>query len=69
MTDQRYRDFRHAAHHDLMALNATCKEKFGIGSYERWDYDGDAGTITFSEGKIPKVVAEVQLVGTTSNEI
>jgi hypothetical protein len=66
MTAEEYRDFRHRAVHALMALNKQCEEKFGIGKWERWDYDLDAGTLVFSEAGTPKIVAEVQAVGTTS---
>jgi hypothetical protein len=67
MTAEEYHDFKHRAVHTLMALNKQCEEKFGIGKWERWDYDLDAGTLVFSEAGTPKVVAEVQAVGTTSS--
>jgi hypothetical protein len=66
MTEEQYREFQLAAHHELTELNSVCEREFSIGHWERWDYDGDAGTITFSEAGIPKVIADVQLVGTTS---
>lgn len=66
MTAEEYQDFKHKAVHNLIALNKQCQGKFGIGKWERWDYDLDAGTLVFSEAGAPKVVAEVQAVGTTS---
>jgi hypothetical protein len=66
MTAEEYRSFKDRAVHALMALNNLCEEKFGIGKWERWDYDLDAGTLVFSEAGTPKVVADVQAVGTTS---
>ncbi|MGA2537913.1 MAG: DUF6882 domain-containing protein, partial [Terracidiphilus sp.] len=68
MTEQQYEEFRHAAHHELMALNSLCEREFSIGNWDRWDYDSDAGTIKFSETGVAKVVATVQLVGTTSTK-
>src|SRR5580704_17361587 len=68
MTEDEYTQFRHGAHHELMELNSLCKRQFSIGNWDRWDYDGDLGTITFSEGGLPKVIAEIQLVGTTSTK-
>lgn len=66
MTEEEFAQFRHSAHHELMELNSLCEQQFFVGHWERWDYDGDLGTITFSEGGLAKVIAEVQLVGTTS---
>lgn len=66
MTPEQYKDFKHHAVHELMALNKVCDEEFGIRNWERWDYDLDAGTLVFSESGTPKVVARIQVVGTTS---
>jgi hypothetical protein len=66
MTDDQFKEFRHNAFHELMALNARCKREFSIGSWERWEYDADSGTLTFSDEEGPKVIADVQVVGTTS---
>ena len=66
MDEEQFRAFRHATYHELMELNSACEGEFRIGHWERWDYDADAGTIIFSETGIQKVIAEVQLVGTTS---
>ncbi len=49
-----------------MALNKHCEQQFGTGKWERWDYDLEAGTLVFSQAGTPKVVAEIQVVGTTS---
>jgi hypothetical protein len=66
MTADEYRDYRHRAVHALMALNKECEERFSIGKWKRWDYDLDAGTLVFSEAGVPRIVAQVQVVGTTS---
>lgn len=59
-------DFRHQAVHELMRLNELCGREFHISAWPRWDYDLDRGTLTFSEDSLPKVVALIQVIGTTS---
>jgi hypothetical protein len=66
MTPERFEEFRHKAVHTLMDLNEGCDQQFRIGKWPRWDYDFDLGTLTFSENGVPKVVAEIEVVGTTS---
>src|SRR5215831_4209353 len=69
MTPDQFSEFRHAAVHELMRLNEHCAEEFQISSWPRWDYDLDLGTLTFSENDLPKVVASIQVVGTTSRSV
>lgn len=66
MTPQEYSDFRHSAVHELMALNERCKEEFRISTWPRWDYDLERNTLIFSEDGVVKVVASIQVIGTTS---
>ncbi len=66
MTHQEYEEFRHTAVHELTALNTKCEEQFNVGHWDRWFYDSEPGTITFSDKGVPKVIASVQVVGTTS---
>jgi hypothetical protein len=66
MTDSEFEAFRHQAVHALMELNARCQEDFRIGQWERWDYDLDSATLIFSDPGIPRVIANIQVVGTTS---
>src|SRR5437879_2593148 len=68
MTAEEYQSFRHTAVHELGSLNESCQRRFSIGAWERWHYDAELGTISFSEGGIPQVIAVVQLVGTTSTK-
>jgi len=49
-----------------MRLNEECEETFRISSWPRWDYELEAGILTFSENGVPKVIASIQVVGTTS---
>ena len=61
-----YEAYTHECIHQAQALNATCEKEFHISLWPRWDYDLDAGTLTFSEGGAPKVQATVLAAGTTS---
>jgi hypothetical protein len=61
-----YPDWRHDAIHQLQDSNARLKAKFRLDDWPRWDYDVDAGTLIFSEHGVPKVIAEIQIAGTTS---
>jgi hypothetical protein len=63
---EQFSEFRHDATHQLMNLNKECEEKFHISSCPRWHYDFDCGTLTFSRDGEPKIVASIQVVGTTS---
>jgi len=69
MTPDKFVEFRHKAVHELMGLNAQCKEEFHLSSWPRWDYDLERATLTFSENGVPKVVAAIQVVGTTSRSL
>lgn len=66
MTPEGFDEFRHEAVHGLMDLNEKCNQTFKIGTWPRWDYDLDSGTLTFSENGVPRVIAQIQVVGTTS---
>lgn len=66
MKDQQFSEFRHGAVHELIRLNDLCEQKFQISSWPRWEYDFDRATLTFSQGGVPKVLASIQVVGTTS---
>lgn len=66
MDPEQFSVFRHEAVHQLMEFNEVCKKAFSITSWQRWEYELDEGTLTFSENGIPKVIATIQVVGTTS---
>ena len=66
MTPEEFERFRHDAIHLLKDLNEECARRYKISTWPRWDYQLDAGTLVFSEGEIPKVIASIQVVGTTS---
>jgi hypothetical protein len=66
MTPEEFSKFRHEAVHALMRLNESCDREFSIPSLPQWYYDLEAATLTFSEGGTARVVASIQVVGTTS---
>jgi len=66
MTTEQFTALIQKAQEQLTSLNTRCREMFKLGSFENWDYDSEAGTIVFSTQRVPKVVAQVQVVGTTS---
>jgi len=61
-----YPSWRRQAFHLLQEKNARLKSEFGLGGWPRFDYDVDAGTLMFSDERERRVVAEAQIVGTTS---
>ena len=61
-----YAVWRHDAVHELIEKNESLKQKYRLSGYERYDYDVDAGIITFSNQGVALVTAEIQIVGTTS---
>jgi hypothetical protein len=67
MTPADFDAYRHRAVHRLMELNEECERNFRVGHWERWDYDLEAATLTFSDGGVPRIIAQIQAVGSTSN--
>ncbi|HWU15558.1 MAG TPA: hypothetical protein VN157_16290 [Caulobacter sp.] len=63
-----YADWRHDAFHELMAKQEDMNERYQTKVWPRYDYDLDAGTLTFSDPTGPKVVADIQVVGTTATK-
>jgi len=66
MDAEQYSAYRHEAVHELMRLNQLCEHEFTLAKWQRWDYDLDRETLTFSQDGTPKVVASIQIVGSTS---
>ena len=61
-----YGEWRHDAVHQLQEKNAGLESAYRLGRWKRFDYDLEAGTLTFSEDGKAKVIVEVEAVGTTS---
>lgn len=62
-----YPDWRHDALHELIVRQDGLKESHKAGTWPRWDYDLEAGTLTFSEDGAPRVVGDILVVGSTSD--
>jgi hypothetical protein len=63
-----YPGWRHDAVHRLQEKNKRLEREFRLGGWPRFDYDVNAGTLIFSERGVAKVIAEIQIVGTTSSK-
>ena len=68
MSPEEFDGFRTQAYEFLVQINELCKQEFKLGSWQRWAYEREAGTLTFSNDGIPRVVATIQAVGSTSNQ-
>ena len=66
MEAEQFSEFRHKAVHELIQLNELCEKEYRISSWPRWEYDFDRGTLAFTQDGVPKVVASIQVIGTTS---
>ena len=62
-----YAAWRQEAMHELVAKQEQARAAYRVGEWPRFDYSATAGTLTFSEGGIAKVVADIQIVGTTGS--
>jgi hypothetical protein len=66
MEPESFSKFRHKVVHELMDLNELCEKEYCISSWPKWEYDLDRGTLAFTQNGVPKVLATIQVVGTTS---
>ncbi|AZO47247.1 MAG: hypothetical protein EOS54_09725 [Mesorhizobium sp.] len=61
-----YTGWREEAFDQLKAKNDRLQKDFRLGSWPRYDYDLKARKLLFSEQGVIKVVAEIQIAGSTS---
>ncbi|MET3581682.1 hypothetical protein ABID19_004735 [Mesorhizobium robiniae] len=61
-----YLDWRDEAFHQLQMKNARLQDDFRLASWARYDCDFEAGKLLFSGQGVVKVVAEIQIAGSTS---
>jgi hypothetical protein len=57
-----------AAHAYATARQDILRREFALDSWPRWDWDQETGQLVFSAGGEPRVVADVQFVGSVSTE-
>jgi uncharacterized protein DUF6882 len=65
-TQEQYQAFVSDAYSYLRAVQDALKRDFSLGSYERYDWDQETGSMKFSDQGIPKVIADIQFVGSVS---
>ena len=63
-----YKEFRHSSIHESMAQNKIWLEKYAISSWPRWDYSMEDATLTFSDAGKAKVICDIEVVGSTTEE-
>lgn len=68
MSPEEFQEYRHEAFDSLVQINELCQQEFKLGSWQRWDYDLEVGTLTFSNDGLPRVIATIQAVGSISNK-
>ena len=56
------------AHGYLTTRQDELRERFALGTWPRWDWDQGTGQLVFSAAGVPKVVADIQFVGSVSNK-
>jgi hypothetical protein len=57
-----------AAHAYATARQEALRAEFKLGSWPRWDWDQDTGQLVFSAGGEPRIIADIQFVGSVSTE-
>lgn len=62
-----YPAWRRAAFDELTEKNKRLATEFKLGHWARYDYDLVSGTVRFSNDGIVRVMAEVEIAGTTSS--
>ncbi|MER8829387.1 hypothetical protein NKH73_18655 [Mesorhizobium sp. M0938] len=66
MNPDSYAAWREEAFEELNAKNDRLQKDFRLGSWSRYDYDLTTGRLLFSEEEVIKVIAEIQIAGSTS---
>lgn len=65
---RQYRDLVTRAHAYATARQDVLRDEFRLNAWPRWDWDQDERRIVFSDEGVPKLVADIQFVGTISTE-
>jgi hypothetical protein len=65
-TKEKYDQFVRESYEYLNSVQTAAQRDFALGSYERFDWDQGRGTLTFSDKGVPKVIAQVEFVGSIS---
>lgn len=68
MSEERFEEFLRQSEQYLRTVIAASKAEFKLDSYQRYDWDQWRGELVFSSKGIPKVVAQIQFVGSISTK-
>jgi hypothetical protein len=63
-----YEEWWREAFRDLQDKNDRLRAEFQLGAWPSYSYDLDAGTLTFFDQNGARVIAQVQVVGSTSTK-
>ncbi len=63
-----YAAWRGEAFDQQRAKNKRLQDEFRLGSWSRYDYDLKSGKLLFSDQSVVKVVAEIQIAGSTNGK-
>lgn len=53
-------------HQALQEKQRALEADYGLSHFERWGHDASAGTLTFSDGGVARVVADIEFIGSVS---
>jgi hypothetical protein len=65
--DDKFRDLVTRAHDYLTGRQEELRQRFSLHSWPRWDWNQDSGQLVFSADGVPKVIADIQFVGSVSS--
>jgi hypothetical protein len=68
LTDNEVAALIHHAVHAGQAVQEESNRRWSWRGMARWDFDREASTLTFSDPKLPTVIADVRLVGSYSTK-
>lgn len=68
MTSQEFEHYRHEAVHALTDLNEQAENGFRLAEWPRWSYDLEAASLVFVRDNVPRVIAAIQVAGSTDAE-
>ena len=64
-----YEKFADVAWKSFRESSGKVDKQYGIGKYERWDFDQDTGQIVFSDKGVKKLIADAQIIGSWASNL
>ena len=68
MADENYDSVIKVSRMELMQLIKSSKEKWKLGTYSKFDFDQDEGKLVFYGNGKPRVICEIQVIGSYSTK-